>query len=190
MLITLENLPKKQLTVLVGIDGCGGSGKSTFAKELAKLSLQISIIHMDDFYLPSNKRIIGTLKEKPVGADFDWQRLKKQASEPLANNKIAEYQKYDWSLDIMGDWNTVPIGGIVIIEGVYSTRKELEDFYDYKIFIDCPRKIRLERGIQRDGEAARDMWEKNWMVAEDKYMKEHRPFERADLVIDGSGGIY
>jgi hypothetical protein len=29
----------------------------------------------------------------------------------------------------------------------------------------------------------------NWMFQEDKYMKEHKPYEQADLVIDGCGDI-
>lgn len=187
LLIILENLSRKQSTLLVGIDGCGGSGKSTFAKELEKLSSEITIIHMDDFYLPSTQRKKGNSVEKPVGADFDWQRLKRQVLEPLVNNKESKYQLYDWPSDKLGNWNKVSTGGIVIIEGVYSIRKELEAFYDFKIFIDCPYNIRLKRGIERDGEAARDMWEKNWMVAENKYMEKQKPFDRADLVVDGSG---
>lgn len=31
LLITLENLERKQSTLLVAVDGCGGSGKSTMA---------------------------------------------------------------------------------------------------------------------------------------------------------------
>jgi uridine kinase len=53
--------------------------------------------------------------------------------------------------------------------------------------MDLLREItRLSRGIERDGEAAREMWENNWMVSEDIYVKEHKPFEIADLVVDGS----
>ena len=172
LLITMENLQRKQSTLLIGVDGCGGSGKSTFAKEITKLSSKITIIHMDDFYLSSNSRIKGTAQEMPIGADFDWQRLRKQVLVPLSNNEEGNYQRHDWCSDSLSEWHRVFNGGIVIIEGVYSTRKELADFYDFKILVDCPRELRLKRGIERDGESARDMWEKIWMVAEDKYMNE------------------
>jgi uridine kinase len=187
LLMTLENLPRKQSTLLVGVDGCGGSGKSTFTKQLAELSPDITIIHMDDFYIPSAKRINGTAIEKPIGADIDWQRFKVQVLDPLANNENSKYQIYDWASDMLGDWYKVSIGGIVVVEGVYSIRKELENYYDFKIFVDCLTNICLARGIERDGEVSRDMWEKNWMVAEDKYMKDHKPYEQADLVIDACG---
>ena len=187
LLTTLNNLPSKQSTCLVAVDGCGGSGKSTFAKELAKLSADIAIIHMDDFYKPSTQRDKGTVIQKHVGADVDWQRLKKEVLVPLTNNENSKYQMYDWSSDMLGKWNTVYFGGIVVVEGVYSLREELADLYDYKIFVDCSRKIRLERGIKRDGEGSRDIWEKNWMVQEDRYMKKHKPYEKSDLIIDGCG---
>jgi uridine kinase len=187
LLITIENLQRKQSTLLIGVDGCGGSGKSTFAKEIAELSNEITIIHVDDFYLPSNSRTNDTPAEKPIGADLDWKRLRKQVLEPLANNKEGKYQRYDWDSDSLSEWHRVSVGGIVIIEGVYSTRKELSDFYDFKIFVDCPRELRLKRGIERDGESAKDIWEKIWMVAEDKYMMEHKTSEEADLVVNGCG---
>ncbi|WP_370541796.1 hypothetical protein [Alicyclobacillus sp. SO9] len=75
----------------------------------------------------------------------------------------------------LADWHTVPLGGIVIVEGVYSLRKELFDQYDLSIWIDCPRDVRLSRGLERDGEEARDLWENQWMIAEDMYVQEHRP---------------
>ncbi|MFD3447081.1 uridine kinase [Microbacteriaceae bacterium 4G12] len=187
LLHTMESLQRKQSTLLVGVDGCGGSGKSTFAKEIAKLSPKITIVHMDDFYLPSCSRIDGTSEEKPIGADFGWKRLRKQVLIPLANNQEGNYQRYDWCSDSLSEWHRVCAGGIVVIEGVYSMREELADFYDFTIFVDCPKELRLKRGIERDGEAARDMWENVWMVAEDKYMTRHRPAERADLVVDGCG---
>ncbi len=105
--------------------------------------------------------------------------------EPLCQEKEGCYQRYDWEMDSLAEWHTVPIGGIVIIEGVYTIRKELADKYDYKIWLDCPREIRLSRGLERDGEEAREMWESNWMVSEDMYVEEHKPFESADLIVSG-----
>lgn len=47
------------------------------------------------------------------------------------------------------------------------------------------RDQRLKRGLERDGEDARQMWEDNWMVHEDLYVDAQRPQERANLVVDG-----
>lgn len=112
---------------------------------------------MDDFYLPSSQIIKTHPENKPVGADFDWKRVLNQVLEAISQNKEGHYQRYDWENDDLAEWHTVPTGGIVIIEGVYSIRKELAKKYDFTICVDCPRELRLLRGLERDGEEARDM---------------------------------
>lgn len=183
---TIQSIPKKQKTLLIGIDGCGGSGKSTLANKLKKEDLDVNLVPMDDFFLPSSQRIDAVPGEKPIGSDFDWKRVFKEVIEPLSQNEEGYYQRYDWEKDKLLEWIKVPIGGIVIIEGVYSLRNELVDNYDYTIWVECPRDIRLLRGLERDGESSRKIWENNWMVSEELYMKKHKPFEKADLLVSGT----
>ena len=76
--------------------------------------------------------------------------------------------------------------GVVIVEGVYSSRRELASLYDLRIWVECPRELRLSRGLARDGETARKLWEEDWMPSEDRYLEEHRPLERADAVVSGT----
>lgn len=146
---------------IVGIDGCGGAGKSRLATEvrvaLASRGRDISVVPMDDFYLPSALRN-GTLALGAVGSAFDLQRLRDEVLAPLRAGQPARYQRYDWPSDALAECRDVP-NGIVIVEGVYSTRVELEQFYDLTVWVECPRPIRLARGIERDGEAARRKWE-------------------------------
>ncbi|WP_404338187.1 uridine kinase [Planococcus rifietoensis] len=182
----MDSMPRKQETLLIGIDGCGGSGKSTLAKQLKKACSDVTLVQMDDFYLPSSQLLVVPPEEKPIGADFDWRRMLKDVLEPLSRNKEGCYQRYDWEKDELAERHTVPVGGIVAIEGVYSLRNELVDKYDYTIWVDCPRDTRLSRGLERDGEGARDMWVNNWMVSEDLYVEKHKPVERADLVVTGT----
>lgn len=182
---SLGEMSRKQSTLLIGIDGCGGSGKSTFAERLNVEFRHAAIVHMDDFYLPSAQITAGHPAAKAVGADFDWRRLARQVLDPISQDREGQYQRYDWAADALAEWHTVPVGGIVIIEGVYAIRNELAGKYDFMVWVDCPREIRLARGLARDGEEARQMWEHNWMVAEDIYMEAHKPRERADLVVNG-----
>ena len=167
--------PRKAKTLLLGIDGCGGSGKTTFAANLQALNPEITVVHMDDFFRPTSQRLPRNLAAQQVGSDFDWVRLRSQVLEPLQNNISGYYQRYEWKIDSMVEWHTVPIGGIVIVEGVYSIRKELASFYDFKIWFDCPRDVRLTRALERDGETARAIWENDWMPAEDHYLEAHKP---------------
>lgn len=186
LVILINSLSKKQSTLLIGIDGCGGSGKSTLANKLREECSNVTVIHMDDFYLPSYQRIKEEPKKKPIGADFDWKRLLEQVLEPISQKKEGYYQRYDWNTDELAEWHTVPIGGIVIIEGVYCIRKELASKYDYRIWVDCSRETRLLRGLKRDGEEARDIWINDWMISEDIYVKKQEPLKRAHFIVDGT----
>jgi hypothetical protein len=71
---------------IVGIDGCGGAGKSQLATELraalASRGRDISVVWMDDFYFPSPRRN-GILAHDAVGSAFDWQRLRDEVLTPL-----------------------------------------------------------------------------------------------------------
>ncbi|TYS59575.1 AAA family ATPase [Sutcliffiella horikoshii] len=179
-------IPKKQSTLIVGVDGCGGSGKSTLANRLKDKFSNVTIVHMDDFYLPSSQIIKSTPEKKPIGADFDWKRVLNQVLEPISQNLEGRYQRYDWEKDKLTEWHTVPIEGIVVVEGVYSIREELANKYDYTVWVECPREIRLSRGLERDGKEALEMWENNWMISEGIYVKEHKPHERADIIFNGT----
>lgn len=84
----------------------------------------------------------------------------------------------------MAEWHTVQPNGLIIIEGVYSLSDRVYSKYDVKIFVECNRRLRLKRGLERDGENAHGFWEQ-WMIGEDKYVEEQKPQERADFIISG-----
>ncbi|AOH53207.1 uridine kinase [Peribacillus muralis] len=177
---------QKRFSYLIAIDGRGGSGKSTLASLMHAACPGSSIVHMDDFYLPSSQRIPLPPTQKKIGADYDWKRLFRQVLKPLSEGMEARYQRYDWDKDALTEWQVVPSLGLVIIEGMYSTRIELAGLYDFTIWVECPRDRRLERGLERDGEEARQMWEDNWMIQENLYVEAQTPQERVKLVEDGT----
>ncbi len=168
---------------LIGVDGPGAAGKSTFAVALAR-ALGAVVVQGDDFYLPSTIRPSGDFAP---GAQFDLDRLRDQVLAPVVGRSQAKYQRYDWDHDRLGDWVDVPAEVPVIIEGIYSTEARLRSFYTHRIFCTTDRGLRLARGLERDGEAARSQWVEEWMPAEDRYFAEQHPSDAAHLVLDGSG---
>ena len=146
LLDRLFRIDRAHRTLLAGIDGCGGSGKSTLASALASAATEsVAVVAMDDFYRPSDER-----RESPrhaVGDNFDWRRLREQVLVPVARNESAQYQRYDWGSDRLAEWHLVPTGGAVIVEGLYSTRTELRDFYDFTIWVEAAPEVRLARGL-------------------------------------------
>ncbi|PJN90963.1 uridine kinase family protein [Bacillus sp. mrc49] len=176
----------KRFPYLIAIDGRGGSGKSTLASLIQAACPGSAVVHMDDFHLPSSRCFQLPPSQKPIGGDYDWKRVFRQVLKPLSEGMEARYQRYDWDKDALAEWHAVPSEGLVIIEGIYSTRKELALLYDFTIWVECPRNRRLERGLERDGEEARQIWEDNWMIQENLYVEAQTPQERANLVVDGT----
>jgi uridine kinase len=188
LIADLGSYPSRQL-VIVGIDGQGGAGKTVLAQCLAEglrsPSRACTMVHFDDFFLPSGQRPAGGADEKPVGGDFDWRRLRDEVLLPLREERRASYARYDWTLDALAETHVLEPQGVVIVEGIYCTRRELADLYDLRIWVECPRDVRLARGLERDGESARQQWERDWMPAEDRYVSEHQPQQAAHRRVSG-----
>ena len=183
-------LDKSCSTTLVAVDGQGGAGKTALTSDLAyaleAIGRRVEIVHFDEFFLQSALRPMGVGAEKPIGGDFNWRRLRDQVLVPLQGERTASYARYDWTQDALAEIREILPGAIVIVEGVYSSRKELAPLYDLRVWVDCPRHLRLSRGIARDGEASRARWESDWMPNEDRYVDEHRSHETADMVVSGA----
>ncbi len=166
---------------VIVIDGFGGSGKSTFAEKMLEYIPSAGIVRVDHFY-------------QPIVADeeneFHWERFEKEALDPLRGDREIRYRPYDWKLKTLQDEIVIGEDQNVIVEGVYSTQEKFRDAYDITIWIDVPDGVRLERGIARDGELMRQMWENVWIPYTKKYMAEHRPDRSADIVIDGAASDF
>jgi uridine kinase len=184
-----DQIQKDRNTLIVGVDGASASGKSTIADKLKELDDRVIVVHMDDFYRPSEEQ--KDIDLKLIGANFDWKRVRKQVLTPLTENKFGRYQRYDWEADKLAEWHDVPTGGIIIVEGCFSIRNELLPLYDVRIWVDSPKQTSLKRVVEREkvGAGNRHMWENVYRPAEEKYIEVQRPREQADIVIDGTGSI-
>lgn len=169
--IVAATIPNGMETRIVGIDGCGGAGKSTLAALLSE-RLEAPVIHTDDFASWDN----------PV----DWQdRLMDEVLRPLSMNRPSRYQRFDWVKNQLAEWHDVKVGGTLILEGVTATRALFRPMLSYKIFVETPKPRRLSRGLARDGNQALPLWT-SWQEAEDQYLARETPLKFADRVLDGT----
>jgi uridine kinase len=168
----------------IAVDGCGGSGKSTFASELAVARANAVIVHMDDFYRPRAQQ--GVPPSSP-GANYDLERVLAQVLEPLSRGQRGRYQRYDWGLDALAEWYEVAVDAVLILEGTYSMTLPLRSYFDYSVWVETSYKVRLARGVERDGKNMRSKWVDEWMPAEEEYIRQQAPKAAADLVIYGGG---
>jgi uridine kinase len=166
--------PAGVATRIVAIDGPGCAGKSSLARWLAG-ELDAPIVHTDDF----------ASWENPV--DW-WPELIARALEPLAAGQPARYVPTSW-----GGEERAPVlispAVFVILEGVTASREAFRPYLAYSVWIETPREVRLQRGLERDGEQARAQWEQ-WMEAEDRYVERERPAEHADSVLPGDEELW
>jgi uridine kinase len=159
---------------LIGIDGFGAAGKTTLAQAIADRLPGSAVVHIDDF-------------AAPIIPEWDWNRFRTQLLGPLLAGRTARYQVWDWDRNIGGEWLEVEPGGVVIVEGVSSTRAEVGAPWALTIWVQAPRELRLIRAIERDGEGMPWNWEQVWMPSEEAYAARERPQERVDLIVSGAG---
>jgi uridine kinase len=74
---------------------------------------------------------------------------------------------------------------VIVIEGVCALHRLFREAYDLKVWVEAPRELRLARGVARDGEDARRIWEETWLPGEDRYVQRDDPISAADMIVDG-----
>ena len=186
-----------QNTLIIGIDGLGGAGKSTISAALTELlsneNYNITLLHIDDFIHPKSVRYNDSYAAWECYYNLQWRYdyLINEIVMPIKNgskfNKNIEL--YDKDNDTYLLKNTViPLGSIVLIEGIFLQRQELSDIFDYMIYIDIPEDIRLERVLKRDGyigsrQQIKDKYNNRYFPAEHYYIENCLPHKKADYII-------
>ncbi len=177
--------PGAPATIIVGVDGPAGAGKSSFCAALKAMHSTITIVHMDDFFVPLALR---NAPSGEFGRQVDWRRVLEQVLVPLIEGTPGRYQRFDWESAGLGAWYDVPTGGIVLLDGVYSTREEVSPLLTHRVWVSVPPGLGLKRGIDRDGKESRDWWMSDWLEDENRYLLTGCAEGFADVVIDGTRG--
>ncbi|WP_328753155.1 hypothetical protein OHT57_09040 [Streptomyces sp. NBC_00285] len=154
---------------LIGIDGHAGSGKSTFARQLAAALGGVPVLHLDDIARHDEL--------------FDWTgRLLSEVIAPLGRGETAHYAPYDWRTRQCGAPRDVPPDPLILLEGVGAGRRALRPHLAHLLWMELPREESWTRGRLRDGAEQREFWD-GWVAAEQRHFAEDpsRPF--ADLLV-------
>ena len=169
---------------LVCIEGLGGAGKSTLAAEIQRrYPGRIQVISGDDFYGPEERDWRSWSPREGYQRYFDHRRLERQLLRPLRAGSVARFQRYDWPSNSLAGWVDVRPEGLIVVEGVYLLRRRLRGYWDFSVYVDTPRDVRVARMHAR-GENDPG-WIGRWAAAEDYYERVERPSAHADLVVNG-----
>jgi hypothetical protein len=152
--------------IVVAIDGGSAAGKSSLA-ELIGGVYDANIFHMDDFFLPEERKTPKRLSQP--GGNVDYERFAAEVMAGIKRGGAFEYRPYSCKTGLRGAPVRVQPKLLSIVEGAYSLHPELEARYDLKIFFDIDPREQSRRILERNGEAMHRRFMQEWIPLEQKY---------------------
>jgi|SRR3989344_257818 len=176
----IEKIQGLKKPAIIAISGFGGAGKSTFA-ELLGGAIGASVIGLDSF---ARDR----LETHSLWESMDFDRLEREVLIPfLSNTETIQYGHYDWGENKVMKTKSTGHNGYLILEGVGLLRPNLNKYFSYKIWVDCPKEEAIRRGKKRDREVYKnprdEKWDGIWKINDTEYFEKYKPNEMADVVI-------
>jgi uridine kinase len=174
LLALLDERPLGEPVAFVAVDGGGGAGKSTLAQAVADARADARVLHLDDFFVS-----IAAFADS-----IDLERLEREALTPLREGRPARFRRFDWWSLGLEEWREIEPGRVVVVEGVFALQPALRPLYDVTAWVETDARLRLRRGLERDGADAEAMW-REWQENEERHKAEVRPEETVDLLVLG-----
>ncbi|OOQ92813.1 AAA family ATPase [Bacillus cereus] len=188
--------------IRVGVSGITASGKTTFANELAEELKQCGVpvtrASIDDFH---NPRAIRYTQGKESARGYyedahDYTAFKERLLKPLGPSGNLQYETISHNLITDVSVHNEPLvtlsNMVLIVDGTFLLKKDIEHLFDYKIFVDTDFEIARKRGAKRETEAfgsyeeAEKMFLNRYHAACKMYIDEHNPKECADVVFQNN----
>lgn len=190
---------KKEHPVRVGVSGITASGKTTLADKLADelKSRRKDVIRtsIDNFHNPRGLRYRRG-KESAIGYyqdAHDYESFKNKLLHPLGPGGDLRYRTI--SLDLAKDEyvdaeiQVATNDTVLVVDGTFLFKKDLCEFFDFKVFVETDFEIAGKRGADREAQtfgsykAAKEMFVKRYHAASRLYLEEHSPQLRADVTV-------
>ncbi len=167
---------------IFALDGMCASGKTSLSNALGFV-FRAPVFHMDDFYLPPERKTAQRLAEP--GGNVDAERFFTDVLSPLSRGETVHYRPYHCHSNALGEEIAVPPAPLAVVEGVYSLRPELQPYYHVKCFLDVPWSTRRARLLARNGPEGLERFEKLWIPLEDAYFRAFPIRECCDVILQG-----
>lgn len=170
----LRGAPTTGRPRVVAVDGRGGSGKSTLAGALQQVT-GWPVVATDDVAWHTSF--------------FGWDGLLvRHVLAPLHAGAAITWRPAAWQERGRPGAVEVPAGAeVVLVEGTGSSRRALLPWLDAAVWVRCDLEQARCRALVRDGGRPQDaaFWDE-WQEQELPFLAHDRPWERADVVVDGT----
>jgi uridine kinase len=186
--------------VRVAVDGLSAAGKSTLSDELAEVlrartRRRIIRAQIDHFMRPIEQRLLFETHtpESYFLDSWDVRAIREELLLPLGPGGSRSYRTATTDAHgapVAGDVHTAPEDAILVADGVFLQRPELDALWDLRIWVAVGVQESLRRGVERDqvwvGSAAlaEELYRTKFLPGEQRYVREVSPADRADLVVD------
>jgi uridine kinase len=180
--------------VIVAIDGVDGAGKTVFA-ETGDAVFRASI---DGFPRPRAERYVRG-RRSPEGFyrdSFDYPTFRRVLIDPFrdgaqtAGTTGFQLAAFDVARDaaVESQWVTAPLDAVLVVDGIFLHRPELEDLWDWSVWLDVPFEVSYARMAIRDGSDPDPDARANvrYRQGQQIYLDEVRPQEAASVIVDNA----
>ena len=180
LLSAIDRHRRAHARTLVALDGPCATGKTTLGGLLSQL-YGCPLFHMDDFYLPPERKTAQRLAEP--GGNVDAERFGAEVLSPLSRGETVRYRPYRCQTGTLGEEIVVPPTPLAVVEGVYSLRPDLAPHYHIKCFLEVPWDTRRTRLLGRNGADGLERFQKLWIPLEDAYFRALPIRQSCDVVL-------
>lgn len=183
----------------VAVDGIDAAGKTTLADELAAplraRGRPVIRASVDGFHRPRAERYRrGAASPEGYYLDaFDTAALRDALLLPLGPAGSRWYRRgsFDFHTDrpVHAPLEEAPADAVLVVDGVFLLRPELVAHWDYRIFVEVPFAVALERALRRDlalfgsAQAVRVRYQQRYIPGQRLYFAAAQPQERADAIV-------
>ncbi len=165
---------------VLAIDGMAAAGKSTAAEALSR-HWNAPVVHMDDFFLPSELRTTERLAEP--GGNVHYERFAAEVLPHLAAGEAFSYRAFRCSTMTFDDIKMITAAPLVIVEGAYAMHPIFGDYADLTVFFSIGTEEQQHRILARDGEDGWEAFHTRWIPMENAYHAAFHTRERADILL-------
>jgi uridine kinase len=175
--------------LILGIDGLSRAGKTTIVKEIQKDLIDngktVCVFHIDDYIVERKKRYDTGFEGwyEYYHLQWDVENLRQQLFAKLHNAEEVILPFYNSEHDeVIQRTVVIPSDCIIIVEGVFLQRNEWREFFDFVMYLNCPRLTRFERENANTRQQIEKFKTRYWK-AEDHYLNTICPISNAELVL-------